>query len=432
MIFDSRSISCRTALGVLTLSITTAVLTGCGAVSGNPVPGEIDIRKLSVGTYPIEPLDSRFSYSHTISGGLELATGRIDDAVVSGPDVDPSITHGVLSVNLQIPEGLGLVLSSVAKPVAESNNMLFGSSASASTKPLSNVRAANIGEVYAPFGPYTPDPSATSFNVTVLQFPDEQRAGAAAEQMEAADFNVAADQNQRVTIDSHPDAKAHWRPGIPSMGTTIAHGHYVVSIFVQQPNPELAGLKSLTEKILAVQLPLLEKLKPLSRRDMLRLDYDPQGMMRRTLHPEKGALPHSESEITRTPRGFLHNVDDQSTWKKLLEDNGVDSTATALDGGLLLRARDSNAATALWTGITSATTAPADKQADVPDTVCTETSNTVKPYRFDQEDAWDHSDRFICTLHYDRYVARVAGTQLADVTQRAAAQYALLVNSQYM
>ncbi|MFD6353544.1 DUF7373 family lipoprotein [Nocardia tengchongensis] len=430
-ILNARRLGGRTAFSAVVLLVTTAILAGCGTVEGKPEAGEFDIRKLSVGKYPIDPLDVRALYMHSPSSGLDLAIGRLADAVVTGPDVDQSFSHGVLSEAMDVSVGLGLVLSHTAEPVAERNNMMFGYTASASTKPISDVRDPESSLVFSPFGHMKPAADATSFNITVLQFPDQQRALTAAEQMEAADFDVAPDQNQRVTLDKEPAAKAHWRPGVPTMGTSMAHGQYVVTVFVQQPNPEVVSLKSLTEKILAAQLLLLDQLPALSPRDMLRLDYDPQAMLRRTLHPVTFPYPHAENEVTRTPRGFLHNVEDQAKWKTLLDDNGVDSTATTRNGALLLRARNDKAAAALWSGITSAATTPTDKPSDVPDTACEETGNNPKPHRIDQEEAWDRSDRFVCTLHYNRYVARVAGTQLADVSQRAAAQYALLVTSQY-
>ncbi|MEC3913283.1 DUF7373 family lipoprotein [Nocardia sp. CDC160] len=431
-ILEARRRGGRTALGAVVLITTTAVLAGCGTTAGKPVAGEFDIRKLSVGQYPTEPADIRASYSHSPANGKELAIGRLANAVVIGPDVDPIFNHAVSSVSLSGPTALALVLSTVAEPVAERNDMQFGYAASVSTKPLSGARDSGAILTFSPFGGMQPDPDATSFNVTVLQFPDQQRASTAAQQMEEADFAVAADQNQRVALDKQPDAKAHWRPGIPSMGTTLAHGQYAISVFVQQPKPELAGLKSLTEQILAAQLPLLDALPPLSPREVLRLDYDPQGLLRRTLHPGKALYPHAETEITSTPRGLIHTIDNQPSWKTLLDNNGVDYTATTRNGALLLRAKDPKAATAVWSTITGGGPTPIDKATDVPDTSCVESTKGNKPQRFDDEDAWDKSDRFVCLLHYDRYVAVVAGAQLADVTQRAAAQYALLVNSQYM
>lgn len=420
-------------LGSIALVVTTAFLASCGSTTaGKPAAGEYDVRKLSIGKYPTEPIDLRSRFIHSPSTGLNLAIGRLADAVVFGADVDPTFTHGVLSQSLGAGEGLGLVMSKAAEAVADDNHMMFGFSASTSTKKIPISPGTKDLFNYSPFGGKDPDPDADSFNVTVLQFPDTGRAATAADQMEAADFNVAPDQNQRITLDKQPAAKAHWRPGIPTLGTTIAHGQYVVSVFVQRPKPEIGGLKDLTEKVLATQLPMLDQTPALSLREMLRLDYDPLGVLRRALHPGTYPAPDAENEVTHTPRGFLHNVEDQGMWKKMLDNDGVDRTATTRNGALLLRARDADAAAALWSGITSAADNSINKSAEVPDTSCYETRPVAKVQPFTDSEAWDDSARFICTLHYDRYVARVAGTQLADVVQRAAAQYTLLANSQYM
>lgn len=93
----------------------------------------------------------------------------------------------------------------------------------------------------------------------------------------------------------------------------------------------------------------------------------------------------------------------------------------------MLRARDSKAAASLWSEINAMTPGSVDKPADVPDVACTEKQHPKPP---GYSSAWDASDRFMCTLRYDRYVARVASSQLTDAHQRAAAQYALLANSQ--
>jgi hypothetical protein len=57
---------------------------------------------------------------------------------------------------------------------------------------------------------------------------------------------------------------------------------------------------------------------------------------------------------------------------------------------------------------------------DIPDTKCAQipTSEDVK--------------NFTCAVRYRRYVGLVWGRQLDDAQQRAAAQYALLANSQGM
>lgn len=411
------------------LILSAAVLTGCGStVSGTAVSGEVDVRKLEVGKYPTEPFDTRATYRHESLSGKQLAIGRLADAVVTGPEVDPTFGHGVLTDTLADPFTSGVLAHSVA-PVLANNKMMFAFSASASTHPLPEKFISQDILIFHPLGGAEANPDATSFNITVAQFPDQQLAQTAAEQMEATDFDLAADQNVRVTLDKQPTAKAHWRPGIPSMSATLATGQYVVTIFVQQPKPELDGLKSLSEKIFAAQLPLLDKLPPLSERDVLRMDYDPDGMLRRTLHPAGYANPDADDEVTRSPRGYLHYAEDQAAWKRMFDDSGVDRVSSARDGALLIRARDTAAATKLWSGINTITPGSDDRSIGFPDVSCAENPK-AKPTK--SLNAWNRSSRFVCTLHYDRYVAQVAGSQLADVHLRAAAQYALLANSQFM
>ncbi|MGW4529492.1 DUF7373 family lipoprotein [Nocardia sp. NPDC004340] len=428
-ILNTRQPTGRRAFGVIAIVLLSAGAAGCGStVPGTSAAGEIDVRKLDVGKYPTEPFDTRANYQHAVISGKELAAGRLQGAVVSGLDVDPMFSHSVLARTLTNPYTAGVFANSVA-PILQTNRMQFAFSAGASTHPLPDKFISQNILIYHPLGGAETIAEATSFNVAVVQFPDQALASSSAEQMEATDFSVAADQNVSVTLDKHPNAKAHWRPGVPSMSATLATGQYVVSVFVQQPKPELDGLKALVEKVLAAQLPLLDQLSPLSERDTLRLDYDPDAMLRRTLHPAGYASPDAENEITRTSRGYLHFADDQAAWKRLLDGSGVDRVSNTKNGALLFRARDTAAATTLWSGIKDITPNSDDKPAGVPGVSCAENPN-AKPSM--SLDAWNQSSRFVCTLHYDRYVARVAGSQLSDVHLRAAAQYALLANSQFM
>ncbi|MET9488662.1 hypothetical protein [Nocardia sp. NPDC006630] len=428
--FSNRLPTAGVAFNALAFVLTSAALVSCGSsTDGTAIAGEVDVRKFAVGTYPTIPADLRGSYRHEALSGTQLAVARLADAVATGPDVDPSFAHGVMQWSITTLGSVSSVLANATEPVAERNNVMFGYSASASTRPLPDTGDPSASGIFHPFGGGHTDPDATSFNITVLQFPSAQEAESAATQMEAADFDVAADLNTHISLDKYPSAKAHWRQGIPSMAATLAHGQYVVNVFVQLPKPELAGLKNLIEKVYAAQVPLLDQTPPLSAREVLFLDYDPYGMVRRTLHPDKLLRPNADTEATRTPRGYLHYVDDQIAWKRLLDDNRVDRISTTQKGALLLRTPDTKSATALWAGINGLTTGTADRPANVPDVACAE---NPKPKRDSYDNYWDEPDRFICTVRYDRYVARVAGAQLADVHQRAAAQYALLANSQYL
>ncbi|MFJ4658161.1 hypothetical protein ACIP5Y_43415 [Nocardia sp. NPDC088792] len=425
----------RTVFGALAVVLAAAALTGCGsAVSGTPAAGEIDVRKLAVGNYPTDPLDVRMENNFGTDTGESGALARLADSVVTGPDVDPKFSHNVLSLYLRSSESAkySSVLAGAVQPVLDGNGMMFGYSAAASTHALVKSAGFPDDDTFNPFAGAQGDPDATSFNVTVLQFPDAQQAQTAAVQMEAADFAVAADQNVHVTLDKQPDAKAHWRPGIPSLAATLAHGGYVVNVYVAQPSPDLDGLRKFADQVFAAQLPLLDQAPALSARDIFRMQYNPDPMLRRTLHPNQYLDLDAFTEITHTARGYLHYVDDQATVKRLLEDSGVDLVSTAKKGGLLFRARDAKSATTLSSGIDKLLPGATDPPAGVPDAACMENPNPKSGFSMDVDgyNAWNAENKYTCTVHYDRYVARVASNQLIDAQQKAAAQYAVLANSQ--
>ncbi|UGT39659.1 hypothetical protein LTV02_26840 [Nocardia yamanashiensis] len=411
-------------------AVTVATLAACGSnVPGSPAAGEIDVRTLDVGNYPTDPFDVRSTESHSVYTGSVLAIARLADAMALGTDVDPILVYGDMGGDVVSPASGMEVLSKVVRPVLARNGMLLAVTTASSSKPLPTTHSYDLSDNFKPFGDVNGIPDSAALNITVLQFPDQQRAQAAAEQMEAADFDVAPDQNAHLSLTGYPEAKSHWRPGVPSMAATLARGQYVMNVFAQLPNPDIDGLKSLVEKAFAAQIPLLDKLPPLSARDMLRLDYDPDGMLRRTLHPKDYLSLSAKQEIVHGARGYLQFIADRAPWKKLFEEHGVDRISTASTGAQLMRARDEQSATALWTGIKPLQPGRADAAPGVPDVFCGENPT---PSKDNYGAAWDSKNRYYCTLRYGRYVARVASSQLPDLHQRAAAQYTLLAKSQYL
>ncbi len=407
-----------------------AVLVGCGSnVDGYPLAGEIDIRKLDVGNYPTDPFDVRANQEHGPAGGKTLAMVRLADAIALGTEIDSSLVYGDMGGPAVSPTNGAEVLSKAVRPALARNGELLSVTTASSSQPLPSASKYDVSDNFRPFGSVKGIPDATAVNITVLQFPDQQRAQTAAEQMEAADFDVAADQNARFSLSGYPEAKAHWRPGVPSIAATLAHGQYVMNVFVQLAKSDIDAMKALATKAFDVQIPLLNGLAPLSARDMLHLDYDPDGMMRRTLHPANYLSLAAKQEMVHGARSYLQFTADRAPWKKLFDEQGVDRVSMATNGAQLMRARDPKAATALWSGIKPLQPGSVETPSGVPDVFCGENPN---PNKDEYETAWDSKNRYYCTLRYDRYVARVASSQLSDLHQRAAAQYALLAKSQYL
>ncbi|MGW4243791.1 DUF7373 family lipoprotein [Nocardia sp. NPDC004722] len=394
------------------LLITAVAVAGCGSkVEGSARPGEIDVRGLDVGKYATDPLELRHIYSPTMSDGFALAVQRLANHVVNGYEIDPAFGYGTGVVPFVDSDKATTALAKVTIPVLDSNKMMFGISVGHSDK-----QPDKTGK--------TPDDSAFT-TVTVMQFPDAAAASKAAGELEDADFAVAADVNQHVALPKYPDAHSHWRPGVANIGSTLAHGSYVVNLFVGVKDPDLSQLQALAQKTYDAQLPLLDSLPALDREGVLRLPYDPDAMLRRTLNPDDLPQPEFLSQAVAEPRGFLHRVTDQTFWRKLLGDNQVDRFSTSgmsySGSSMLFRTTGIDRSRALAAAILDhGYSGVADEPPGIPDAKCGEAAAANQS---------SGAKRFRCVVSYRQYTALVESDQLADVHQRADAQYALLANS---
>ncbi|CAM4434525.1 hypothetical protein NONI108955_27885 [Nocardia ninae] len=408
-------------------ALVLLIATGCGApMTGTPQPGEIDVRSLDVGQYSTEPLDTYSEYAHSVRRGTALAISRLANHVVTGIDIDAKLRYGTGVQEIAKPDDVKNVLAEPGVSIAARHKMLFGfASGSSDFRAEPHVAVA---------------PDATLTTVAVMQFPDPGSAERAAAEFEEADFSVASDQNERVQLAKHPRAHSHWRPGTPTIGSVVAHGNYVVNTFISTARPDLADLTALAEKVYTAQLPMLDTLAPLSAEQALRLDLDPEGDIRRILNPGKLDIPSVGSLAAYKLQGFLHWQTDRTAAKDLYAhgerfvfSSAYSSTTNSytrgiaqsfgkgigrfLDGAILIRARDIDSAQALWSKILDA---PDTSQAPprVPNSKCAElpTEGYVRDW--------------VCAVRYRNYVGYVWSTQLQDTQQRAAAQYALLANSQ--
>ncbi|MEV6771359.1 hypothetical protein AB0N05_22330 [Nocardia sp. NPDC051030] len=406
----SRGLGIAAAAAVAALVVTGAVVAANGStVSGTAKAGETDVRKLDVGKYPTDPLDMRYTYFNSLSYGRQLAAMRLAGHVVTGPEIDPRFKYGNGVRAVLDADDATKILADVNAPVLERNKMQFGYIVG-----HSEAAVEKSGK---------PPASSALTKVFVMQFPDEAAAKQAAAEIDDTDFSVAADANQHVTLPNYADAHSHWRPTVPTIGSTMAHGSYVIQVFAGVKDPDLDQLTGLVEKVYKAQVPLLDSLKPLSPEDMLRLPYDPDGMMRRTLNPDGFGMPDNSTQAVFELRGFLHQTKDQEYWTRLTNETGVDrfSFSSAMSSAaMLFRTRDTPSALKLASVVLDKQyPGVADAPPGIPDAKCGE--SLIKN---------DYSTkRFRCAVTYRQYVATVEGDQLADAQQRASAQYALLANS---
>ncbi|MCU1643562.1 MAG: hypothetical protein JWN03_3837 [Nocardia sp.] len=390
-----------TAVACLAL---TAALAGC-ANKGTAVAGEMDVRSLDAGTYPV----NRFTYDRNSNGhGPTLEGMRMADAVVPTVKVDPSLKVGRGGIVLTSVKDVVSVshLSSSAKPVLENRGFIAGFAMSGSDLP-------------DPPGSDNPDPASTTVTIRLLRFPSSDNAKLAAKELEDADFNVALDQNKKLTLPDYPDAFSHWRPTSPTIGVTMPRKEFVISVFASRPRIDQADLLSWAKKALDAEVPVVDAFQGTPPGQIDQLPVDPDRLLARILVSDRdNHTPDPDNFAVYGPNQLVTPAGDEALRQRLVDDTGMDAMALTEDG-YLFRTRDAKGGADLVSGLisslgeTSLSPAAPDK---VPDTKCVQHKS-------------DSSTSYRCYVVYKRYVGVVSADNQTDALKKGTAQYVLLVNS---
>ncbi|MTE17287.1 DUF7373 family lipoprotein [Nocardia aurantiaca] len=383
----------------ITCLALTALLAGCGK-SGIAIPGELDVRTLDTGSYPV----NRYTYDRNNGGKGDTLEGiRMAAAVAPAVKIDSKLNIGRGGVVLSTVDDVVNVshLSTAVKSVLTNRGFMAGFAASGSDR-------EDIGD--------NPDPNGTTITTRVLRFPSADSAKLAARELEDADFNVALNVNQKLTLPDYPDAYAHWRPGVPNIGVTMARKDFVISLFVLRPSADQKDLLSWAKKTLDAEAPTLDAFSATPNDQVSQLPVDPDRLLARTLVADRDKKTVDPDNFAVFPANWLIlPADDMGYWTKLVADAGADEMSVA-DGNFVIRVRDAKAGADFVTGMTgnlheTATSAP----NKVPDATCVHRNSDKSPSR--------------CYVRYKQYVGVVNGTSDSDAQKKAAAQYALLANS---
>jgi hypothetical protein len=389
----------RIALTASCLALA-GMLAGCAGVQGTPTAGEIDVRMLEVGTYPVDKHD----YSQDSGGKGALLEGmRMSDAVVPTVRIDPMLKFGRGSTVVTDAEQALNFVAKVSKPVFDNRKLVVG---------------------YAASGADRPDPAGQSTAVTnaLFRFPDEATAKLAARELEDVDIAISPD-NRKLSSTKYPDAHIHWRPGVPTVGTFMAHKEFVISLFIQRPTADGDDLVKWVDKTLAAQVAQLGKFTATPEDKLDSLKVDPDGLLARVaVADRKDRAPDPASFAVYGGYHTVHRADDESVHLRLIEDAGVDHIGL-VDDSYVARTRDAEAAQKLVTGLLDSEGAhydPLGAPRDVPGAKCLQLNSKGDPER---------EYKYRCYVAYKRYVGVVTSDKEPDVRQKVAAEYALLANS---
>ncbi|WP_455749578.1 DUF7373 family lipoprotein [Nocardia fluminea] len=401
---------------------------GCGSVvAGTGTAGEVDVRTLDVAKYPVEPIDTIYEYSPSMRTAQMLAAYRLAGSMALGTDIDPEFKYGAGNA-LTSPGIATLYLSKATRDVLQDNKMLYGWANGSTDKEeydvISNRAADNsLSDLQRE------KLKARFSSITVLQFADDKTAERVAKDISNADFAVAANDNKPISLPNYPAATSHRRPGVPTLGSTLAHGRYVIYIHVGVRDDDVTQLTALAEKTYRAQILLLDKLPALSPADMLRLPPDPDGMLRRALNPKMSPTVDDLEYFTHDRIGYYQANRKQQLNDSLFAETGADRFTRSW-GTELVRTRDEVAAETLRDKVIELlvpSSELADSPPQLPDTKC---AKNTDPRLNDKFVDTGERKRFLCAVQYRRYVAIVDANQIQDAHQRAAAQYALFANSQ--
>lgn len=395
----------RIALTASCLALA-GMLAGCAGVQGTPTAGEIDVRALEVGTYPIDKHD----YSQDSGGKGALLEGmRMSDAVVPTVRIDPMLKFGRGSTVVTDAEQALNFVAKVSKPVFDNRKLIVGYAASGADRP-------------DPAGQSNPAPDATAVTNALFRFPDEATAKLAARELEDVDIAISPD-NRKLSSRKYPDAHIHWRPGVPTVGTFMAHKEFVISLFIQRPTADGDDLVKWVDKTLAAQVAQLGEFTATPENKLDSLEVDPDGLLARVaVADRKDRAPDPASFAVYGGYHTVHRADDESVHLRLIEDAGVDHIGL-VDDSYVARTRDAEAAQKLVTGLLESEGAhydPLGAPRDVPGAKCLQLNSKGDPER---------EYKYRCYVAYKRYVGVVTSDKEPDVRQKVAAEYALLANS---
>ncbi|MFI5720959.1 hypothetical protein [Nocardia sp. NPDC051750] len=394
----------RRLLATLAASTLLAGVAGCGTVvAGEAVRAKPDLSGLSVGNYPTEPIE------YGTAGDEEAARyregQRLGDYVAIPFEADPAF------VNRESASGGPVVMDR-----RDMDSLVISDT-------FDDVAADLIaGWVHTWETEGIPDiPNTTQdLSIAVLMFPDAPTAETVAVGLEHDDFTFTT-ANQPVQLPNYPHAKAHWRPGIASLGSWTSYDRYVVFIKYEDftEKADLPMMIQKTESLLDVQMPLLDEFEPTPADQLQNIHLDPDGVLAL-------ALPRSDQEIAAfgpsvvfSGRGALSELSGLTSLD-FLEKGQV--TRIGLAETVVMRSESVQGAETLW-GIlhpdsaTSTETEPLTSPAGLE-------GGEVECFTRKAPEYAPQSN--FCLLQTGRYFAQIEGAQIQDLHQKTSAQYALL------
>ncbi|WP_067544394.1 DUF7373 family lipoprotein [Nocardia crassostreae] len=411
----------RSATVATAVLLLAGLLGGCdtAVIAGTARVATPDVDALDAGAWQTTP--PAVPPNDNDTHGRVIESARLGEAVAHPRDIDPALAYGG-SILLPSAGRTSVLAPEIALEPVATHAMIAGYSV-----------VGVDGETVPVIG------QAKAMRLTVLRFRDESIAASAAREIAAAAVARNTD-SVALSIPGYATAYSHWQPQVPVATTTVAYRSYVIVVYVMDRAPDAAALGALTGAALTAELPLLDAFQATPPDELSALPLDGDDMLRRLLHPDSTKWPYPlaissgrteapwsgqlpGTGVVYGPRGlghlFSHGPESGD------QDKFSDEAERVAFIGMwwLVRTSDAIHARRLHLRWVTSANARHDSVAapeNIPDAAC-----------FRQREVRDaqRNTRFFCHVLDGRYWAVVAAADEQTMRQRAAAQYALLVNS---
>ncbi|GAB2536770.1 DUF7373 family lipoprotein [Nocardia heshunensis] len=395
--------------------LVLGVVTGC-VVPGHSVPQFIDPKTLDVGEFGTEPL-AEPAGNETYGRAVESA--RMGEVMLDPAEVDPTLRYTVTAYSLlplPTPATARMLLAGPVRDTLAKEGMVAGCA----------VIATDVNKT----GAELPVGAGRVLSTIVLRFPDADSAGRAASAIDSIDAGLNAD-NVSLTIPGYSGAHAHWRPAVPTMAATVAHDDYVVSLLIGYASTDSAAMVGMAAKAFDVQLNRLRGFGATPIDQLAHLPLDQDGMVRRLLPAAPGRWTYPTTVTSTTSGDAVWNTRAVGMGM-VFRERGV--SLWILDAAIL---RGADMLTRNYLHILTRYASPTQARAAFTDAARRDgvRSNVHKidgpPGLPDVECAApvQKGSNYSCRVLYGRYIATLLSRDEKTIRQKAAAQYALLVNA---
>jgi hypothetical protein len=384
-------------------AVSVAVLAaGCAAEES---AGEgTDLAKLDVGSFPTTPRpvpNQPSPQEATLLEGIRMA-----DAVADSSQFDSMLLYGWRADPIPDASSLLPLLGEGGKGVLDKHGWLAGYRAGFADRPQPAEGA--------------PPEAYVGLSITLLRFPDDEAARAAAAALEITNWKDLA-KTIAVPLPKHPEVMARFTPGNGAVLADTAIGPFVVHLMIDAPPAEVEIHVGDLDPVVDAERKLLQEFRPTPVEAIPALPRDPDGLLSRMVSTDPAQpAPVSAGFAVYGPTGALHFQPPTFRKDKLYDKWGVDRLAVSGPQNLY-RLRDHKAALEMlaeFTAEASGREHEIDADPNVPDERCFQINNSPS-----------NAPGFVCRIVFENFYTSQRADTAISAKQKSAAQYALLATA---